>query len=151
MLLSNCYTALPFLVHCSKPLLKLLQYCWIMLKLILYRCILLHINHLFLVSYYPSYMQLAFYKLNFKILTSPLRHWCMPTTCFDKHCSSSGFSKIADETAVVHTTTHLYRTQGRTDEGTPQKLNLRTEAQQFRDIWRWPMLVETCSVHTQVT
>jgi hypothetical protein len=36
-----------------------------------------------------------------KTLKSRLHHWCMNTTYFDQHLSSSGVSELADETAVL--------------------------------------------------
>jgi hypothetical protein len=43
--------------------------------------------------------------LNFKSL---LRHWCMHTIYFDQYWSSSGVSKISDETAVLPSVSSIF-------------------------------------------
>jgi hypothetical protein len=61
----------------------------------------------------------------------------MHAMCFDQHCSSSGVSKIADETAMllcvnshdtIRWTTHHHREHGRIDEGISQKIKLTDES-----------------------
>jgi hypothetical protein len=68
---------------------------------ILYRNILSHVTCLFplvIIRHTCNLLLKTFKSFNVKIL---LRHWCMHTTYFDQHWSSSGDSKIADETSVL--------------------------------------------------
>jgi hypothetical protein len=93
-----------FLVIVTNVLLISLSY------YILYRGIQLHITYLFL---------LVISRLACNLLSKPLKvlnvkfflhHWCMHTTSFDQHWSSSGVSIIVDKTAVLTSVGSIFRT-----------------------------------------
>jgi hypothetical protein len=67
---------------------------------VIYHNILLRATYLFLLVSHLT-CNLLLIPLKVLILKSLLHHWSMHTTCFDQHWSSSGVSKIVDETAVL--------------------------------------------------